>query len=315
MVVSALIQLAIAGPTGILFGLGYGTAIRIGYEQLYPLLFGDKSTPQSVTEVMGKLETTYDAIGGKEAHMFGINQGIKNALKEIEADPELVELIKKNLYLDGQNITVNLSGTSTSQSDKESSPLTIDTIPDTTGGLADRHRTARVKLNSLMLQGVKADAQEWLEATQTYSALFKLFESQHGKVTQAQLQLLNNVNERPRIWFVTWNSNWFTIALKKEIMERTIVTKTTTIEGIQITKHTDAQLLQMFGGKSSQTLTIGLNEAKAKLIPLRNQIKTLTGIASPTQVTANALQFVKSEFAKVLQRIWDITHELIRRAK
>ncbi len=112
MVVSALVQLAIAGPVGILFGLGYGTAIRVGYEQVYPALFGDKELPKDTDTILKKLETFYTSVGGLEAHKFGINQGIKNALKAIDADPELVALIKKNSELDSQNITVNLSGTS-----------------------------------------------------------------------------------------------------------------------------------------------------------------------------------------------------------
>ncbi len=110
MVVSALVQLAIAGPVGILFGLGYGTAIRVGYEQVYPALFGDKELPQNTETILKKLETFYTSVGGLEAHKFGINQGIKNALKAIDADPELVDLIKKNSNLDTQSITVNLSG-------------------------------------------------------------------------------------------------------------------------------------------------------------------------------------------------------------
>ncbi len=112
MVVSALVQLAIAGPVGILFGLGYGTAIRVGYEQVYPALFGDKALPKDTDTILKKLETFYTTVGGLEAHKFGINQGIKNALKAIDADPELVELIKKNSSLDSQSITVNLSGIS-----------------------------------------------------------------------------------------------------------------------------------------------------------------------------------------------------------
>ncbi len=110
MVVQAIVQLAIALPTGLLFGLGYGTAIRIGYEQIYPLLFGNQTTPQTVETTLAKMTEMYDVIGGKEANAFGINQGIKEALKAIEADPELIELIKKNSNTDSLNITVTKSG-------------------------------------------------------------------------------------------------------------------------------------------------------------------------------------------------------------
>ncbi len=124
MVVQGLIALALAGPTGGLFGLAYGTAIRVGYEIIYPLLFdqvakdikegrdsGDAKLSQNTEIVIGKMNTLYTSIGGLEANAFGVNTGIKNALKQIEDDPELLELIKKNSNLLSQNITVNLSGT------------------------------------------------------------------------------------------------------------------------------------------------------------------------------------------------------------
>ncbi len=110
MVVASLLGLGLALPTGALFGIGYGTAIRVGYEIIYPLLFGDNKTPKSVDETFSKMSIFYTAFGGKEANAFGITQGVKNALKAIDADPELVELIKKNSALASQNITVNLSG-------------------------------------------------------------------------------------------------------------------------------------------------------------------------------------------------------------
>ncbi len=139
MVVSALVQLAIAGPTGILFGLGYGTAIRVGYEIIYPALFGDKSIPKDKTSILKKIEEMYTSVGGLEAHKFGINQGIKNALKAIDSDPELVDLIKKNSALDTQNITVNLSGTSMTQLSGDvsvpPSPQSVDIPPGLTMGI------------------------------------------------------------------------------------------------------------------------------------------------------------------------------------
>jgi len=124
VVVQGLIALALAGPTGGLFGLAYGTAIRVGYEIIYPLLFdqvakdikegrdsGDAKLSANTEIVIGKMNTLYTSIGGLEANAFGVNTGIKNALKQIEDDPELLDLIKKNSNLLSQNITVNLSGT------------------------------------------------------------------------------------------------------------------------------------------------------------------------------------------------------------
>ncbi len=81
---SAIIQVATAPLTGALFGLAYGTAIRIGYEQIYPYLFpadgkGKQPIPSNTTDILRGLEKMYDVIGGKGAHVFGIEQGIKNA--------------------------------------------------------------------------------------------------------------------------------------------------------------------------------------------------------------------------------------------
>ncbi len=151
MVVSALVQLAIAGPTGILFGLGYGTAIRVGYEIVFPALFGNKEIAAGDTKSLDKIEQIYTAIGGLEAHKFGINQGIKNALKEIEADPELVELIKKNLFNDTQNITVNLSGSSNQGSDKDLFPSS-----GSSGKSAELHRKLRAHYDAIELENKKA---------------------------------------------------------------------------------------------------------------------------------------------------------------
>ncbi len=130
MVVQGLIALALAAPTGGLFGLAYGTAIRVGYEIIYPLLFQDiankqqtigrnkistlgsaRTTPAQIADILKGLTEMYTTVGGLEANAFGINTGIKNAMQAIQDDPELVELLKKNSSLLGQNITVNLSGT------------------------------------------------------------------------------------------------------------------------------------------------------------------------------------------------------------
>ncbi len=92
--------------------LAYGTAIRVGYEIVFPALFGNKTLPKDAKQVMGDMRILFTSIGGLEANAFGINQGIKKALKDMDADPELVELIKKNSEYDSQNITVSLSGSS-----------------------------------------------------------------------------------------------------------------------------------------------------------------------------------------------------------
>jgi len=162
MVVQGLIALALAGPTGGLFGLAYGTAIRVGYEIIYPLLFTDiaknalpkesavgrasfqatssTNVPSQIAEVLKGLTQMYSTVGGLEANAFGINTGVKNAMKQIQDDPELVELLKKNSKLLGQNITVNLSGTglinSQGQVVSDVPELELDSIEEIEVGLA-----------------------------------------------------------------------------------------------------------------------------------------------------------------------------------
>ncbi len=140
MVVNALMTLAVAAPVGALFGLAYGTSIRIGYEIIFPALFGDKPTEKDVDKTLSKMTTMFTATGGLEAQKFGINTGIKNALKAINADPELTELIKKNYSLDTQNITVNLSGLSDNPLLQETSTppsLDLSDVPKTRNRAGD----------------------------------------------------------------------------------------------------------------------------------------------------------------------------------
>lgn len=113
--VAGLIATLLAPVTGGLFGLAYGTAIRIGYEQIYPALFPKKGplglTPEK-QDVISGLVQMYDIIGGKGAHEFGINIGIQNAMKnvgnELFNSPELNELIKIEAGIGG----VGVSGSS-----------------------------------------------------------------------------------------------------------------------------------------------------------------------------------------------------------
>ncbi len=77
----AAVQMGMALPTGFLFGVGYGTGVRIGYEQVYPLLFpkGARPTTTELAATMKGMNTVYDAIGGKDASRMGIAVGITNA--------------------------------------------------------------------------------------------------------------------------------------------------------------------------------------------------------------------------------------------
>ncbi len=90
---TALLQLGIALPQGMLFGIGYGTDVRIGYEQVYPLLFpqGQRHTATETAKVIGDVNKIYNAIGGKEASQMGIAVGLSNAGK-ILANPDFQAL-------------------------------------------------------------------------------------------------------------------------------------------------------------------------------------------------------------------------------
>lgn len=96
MVLSAITIAALAPLTGALFGASYGTAIRIGYEIIFPSLFGDKKlpVPTDAKATMKAMEGMYTKIGGLEAHKFGIQQGMNLALSSAQSKDgvELVNL-------------------------------------------------------------------------------------------------------------------------------------------------------------------------------------------------------------------------------
>lgn len=77
-------KMAFAFPNGMLFGIAYGTAIRIGYEQIYPALFPKKTElPPQTTDVIIRLQDFYTQFGGLEAHKQGMEQGVRNAMQSI----------------------------------------------------------------------------------------------------------------------------------------------------------------------------------------------------------------------------------------
>jgi len=93
LVVQGLIALALALPTGMLFGVGYGTGVRIGYEQVYPLLFpkaNSTNTPNSaqVADNLKSINRIYDTIGGKEASNMGIAMGLNSVRSATENNPD-----------------------------------------------------------------------------------------------------------------------------------------------------------------------------------------------------------------------------------
>ncbi len=108
MVVSAILTTALAPITGALFGASYGTAIRIGYEIIFPALFGDvineqKNNPTKLQEegtkrTIESMHKMFTGVGGAAAMEFGIEQGIEMAKKKTES-PEVQDMIDLSLGL------------------------------------------------------------------------------------------------------------------------------------------------------------------------------------------------------------------------
>jgi len=111
MVVSAILLTALAPITGALFGASYGTSIRIGYEIIFPALFGDminkqkngKGAPSDAKATIKALHTMFTATGGVSAMEFGIEQGIELAKKKTES-PEVQHMIDLSLGLTNEQI-------------------------------------------------------------------------------------------------------------------------------------------------------------------------------------------------------------------
>ncbi len=113
MVVSAILLATMAPITGALFGASYGTAIRIGYEIIFPALFGDmindKKNALSASQEDGAkrtikaLHTMFTATGGASALEFGIDQGIEMAKKKTES-PDVQDMIDLNLGLTSRQL-------------------------------------------------------------------------------------------------------------------------------------------------------------------------------------------------------------------
>ncbi len=111
MVVSAILLATMAPITGALFGASYGTAIRIGYEIIFPALFGDMindkknvGQEEGAKRTIKALHTMFTATGGASALEFGIEQGIEMAKKKTES-PDVQYMIDLSLGLTPDQIT------------------------------------------------------------------------------------------------------------------------------------------------------------------------------------------------------------------
>ncbi len=106
MVVSAILTTALAPITGALFGASYGPSIRIGYEIIFPALFGDvindqNNNPTKLQEEGSKrtiqsMHKMFTGVGGAAAMEFGIEQGIEMAKKKTES-PDVQNMIDLSL--------------------------------------------------------------------------------------------------------------------------------------------------------------------------------------------------------------------------
>ncbi len=103
MVVAGILALALALPTGALFGVGYGTGVRIGYEQIYPLLFPKGARPDAdqTASNIKSINNIYNAIGGKEASQMGIAKGLADAMEIVNTNPDFRVLEERELRLFG----------------------------------------------------------------------------------------------------------------------------------------------------------------------------------------------------------------------
>ncbi len=113
MVVSAILTTALAPITGALFGASYGTAIRIGYEIIFPALFGDvinqqKNNPSKLQEegtkrTIESMHKMFTGVGGAAAMEFGIEQGIEMAKKKTESQ-DVQDMIDLDLGLTNRQL-------------------------------------------------------------------------------------------------------------------------------------------------------------------------------------------------------------------
>ncbi len=113
MVISAILTTALAPITGALFGASYGTSIRIGYEIIFPALFGDvineqKNNPTKLQEegtkrTIQSMHKMFTGVGGAAAMEFGIEQGIEMAKKKIES-PDVQNMIDSSLGLTNRQL-------------------------------------------------------------------------------------------------------------------------------------------------------------------------------------------------------------------
>ncbi len=162
MVVSAILLTALAPITGALFGASYGTSIRIGYEIIFPALFGDlinkqknqKGTPsqeEGAKRTIQALHTMFTATGGASAMEFGIEQGIEMAKKKTESQ-DVQDMIDLNLGL--SNRQINKRGKAFQFQDPITDEETFQDVVDfeITGDVGDFHNQTNAQITKFFKQ-------------------------------------------------------------------------------------------------------------------------------------------------------------------
>ena len=143
MVVQGVLAAALALPTGALFGIGYGTGVRIGYEQVYPLLFpkDTKVDAKDLATKMTELNRVYDITGGRSANEMGIAAGLKQAMSELDSSPDFQNLLKlesdlvksNTIFMKSQESNTGSQGShtdSTQSAQSEFNQTVVDTITE-----------------------------------------------------------------------------------------------------------------------------------------------------------------------------------------
>jgi len=187
MVVSAILTTALAPITGALFGASYGTSIRIGYEIIFPALFGDvinqqKNNPTKLQEDGSKrtieaMHKMFTGVGGASAMEFGIEQGIEMAKKKTES-PDVQNMIDLNLGLTSRQL--NKRGKSAQFQDPITAKETFRDVKEfiVTGDIGDFHNQTNSQIIIFFKEFTKREP---------FDAAFKLLQAEKGNTSFTRL--------------------------------------------------------------------------------------------------------------------------------
>ncbi len=195
MVVSTILLTALAPITGALFGASYGTSIRIGYEIIFPALFGDLLKEQNKRLASGSpqqegakltiqaLHKMFTATGGVSAMEFGISQGIEMAKKKTEST-EVQHLISLNLGITEEQLKRKhkFDKGHTTETDAEKEQRELEESEQTEDFLPDEDETQQV------LKEYKQMKKNYPNDKEGNSRLFKNFNNPNyfGELNKSQ---------------------------------------------------------------------------------------------------------------------------------